>query len=80
MSIVAEIKAVVKQLPGRQKRVLARWLQAQVDDRLSDAEMMAVASEGARELDRREESHANRKSVRSGRSTLAWRPRFVRPW
>ena len=58
MSTVAEIKAAVKQLPGRQKRILAHWLQAQVGDQLTDDEMMAVAAEGTRELDRRENAQA----------------------
>ena len=54
MSTVMEIKQAVSKLPPRQKRALARWLQAQVDDHLNDEEMMAIAAEGARALDKRE--------------------------
>ena len=35
---------------------LARWFQRQVADRFTDQEMMAIAAEGARALDRREEA------------------------
>ena len=35
-----------------------RWLQTQVDGRLNDAELMAIATEGARALDRRETAYA----------------------
>jgi hypothetical protein len=59
---VSEIKAAVDRLPARQKRSLARWIQTQVDDRLTDDEMMAIAAEGARELDQREARDAKRKS------------------
>jgi hypothetical protein len=62
VSTVAEIKAALKQLPVAQRKDLARWLHAEVDDRLSDEEMMAIAAEGARALDRREEQDAKRKS------------------
>jgi len=41
---------------------LARWLRAQVHDRLSDEEMMAIATEGARALDEREAAYAKRKT------------------
>ena len=58
MSTVAEIKVAVSKLPTRQKFALARWLQAQTDDRLSDEEMMNIAAEGARALDLREARHA----------------------
>ena len=54
MSTVAEIKGAVSKLPPGQKRALAKWLQAKVDDRLSDDEMMGIATEGARALDKRE--------------------------
>jgi len=37
-------------------------MQAQVSDRLSDDEMMTVAAEGARALDRREAQYAKRKA------------------
>jgi hypothetical protein len=33
---------------------LVRWLRTQVDDRLSDDAMMAIAADGARALDERE--------------------------
>lgn len=62
MSSVAEIKAAVQRLPVRQKRNLAKWLQTQVDDRFTDDEMMAIAAEGARALEMREEEDAKRKS------------------
>ncbi len=54
MSTVTEIKLAVGKLPLRKQRALARWLQAQVDDRPSDEEMMAIAAAGARVLDQRE--------------------------
>ena len=54
MSTVAEIKEAVARLPERQKIRFARWMQTQVHDRLSDDEMMGIAAEGARALDRRE--------------------------
>lgn len=47
MSTVTEIKLAVGKLPPRKQ-------QAQVDDRPSDEEMMAIAAEGARVLDQRE--------------------------
>jgi hypothetical protein len=62
VSTVAEIKEAVTRLPARQKLQFARWMQAQVSDRLSDDEMMAIAAEGARTLDRREAQYAKRKS------------------
>ena len=62
MSTVVEIKRAVGKLPPRKKLALARWLQAQVDDRLSDDDMMAIAAEGARALDKREAAHAKRKA------------------
>ena len=54
MSTVAEIKAAVTRLPERKKIQFARWMQTRVPDRLSDDDMMAIAAEGARVLDRRE--------------------------
>ncbi len=54
MSTVVEIKQAVRKLPPRQKLALAKWLQAQVSDRLSDDEMMAIAADGAQALDKRE--------------------------
>ena len=54
VSTVAEIKVAVSKLATRQKVALARWLQTQTDDRLTDEEMMKIAAEGARALDRRE--------------------------
>jgi hypothetical protein len=62
MSTVTEIKQAVGKLPPRKKLALARWLQAQVDDRLNDEELMAIATEGARALDRREAGYAKRKA------------------
>ena len=60
MSTVTEIKQAVSKLPSRKKLELARWLQKQVGDRLSDEEMMAIAADGARALDRREAAYAKR--------------------
>jgi len=62
VSTVAEIKTAVNKLPARQKRALARWMQTQTDDRLTDDEMMNMAAEGARALDRRESRYAKRKA------------------
>jgi hypothetical protein len=62
MSTVTEIKEAVSKLPARKKLALARWLQAQVDDRPNDDELMAMAAEGARALDRREAAYAKRKA------------------
>ena len=62
MSTVTEIKQAVSSLPPRKKLALVRWMQAQVDDRLSDEAMMSVAAAGARELDKREAAHAKRKT------------------
>ena len=62
MSTVTEIKQAVKRLPPQKKLALARWLQAQMDDRPTDAEMMAIAAEGARALDKREAAYAKRKA------------------
>ena len=62
MSTVTEIKQAVSKLPQRKKLALVRWLHAQVDDRLNDDEMMAIAAEGARALDQREAAYAKRKA------------------
>jgi len=62
MSTVAEIKEAVTRLPERQKIRFARWMQTQIHDRLSDDEMMKIAAEGARTLDRRETQYAKRKA------------------
>jgi hypothetical protein len=59
--LAREIKQAVGKLPPRKKLALARWLRAQVDDRLSDEEMMAIAAEGARVLDKREAALPNAK-------------------
>ena len=59
---VMEIKEAVCKLPARKKRALARWLQAQVDDRLTDADMMAIAAAGAQALEKREAACAKRKA------------------
>lgn len=62
MSTVAEIKEAVARLPERQKIQIARWMQTQISDQLSDDEMMSIAAEGARALDRREARYAKRKT------------------
>jgi hypothetical protein len=62
MSTVAEIKEAVIRLPERQKIQFARWMQTQIRDSLSDEEMMEIAAEGARVLDRREANYAKRKA------------------
>jgi hypothetical protein len=62
VSTVTEIKDAVTKLPPRKKQALARWLQNQIGDHLADQEMMAVAAEGARALDRREAADAKRKT------------------
>ena len=62
VSTIAEIKEAVIKLPPRKKQALARWLQSQLGDHLSDQEMMAIAAEGARALDRREAADAKRKA------------------
>jgi hypothetical protein len=62
MSTVVELTQAFTRLPERQQVRLARWLQSQVDDHLSEDEMMAIAAEGARTLDRREARHAKRKA------------------
>jgi hypothetical protein len=62
MSTVTEIKQAVNSLPRRKKVALAHWLQTQVSARLTEEEMMAIAAEGARVLDRREAAHAKRKA------------------
>ena len=62
MSTVLEIKQAVVKLPPRKKLALARWLQAQLDDRLGDEDILAIAAEGARALDEREAAYAKRKA------------------
>jgi hypothetical protein len=62
MSTVTEIKQAVNKLPASKKLALIRWLQTQVDDRLSDDEIMLIAAEGARALDKREAAYAKRKA------------------
>jgi hypothetical protein len=62
VSTVTEIKQAVIKLPPRKKQALARWLQTRIGDHLSDQEMMAIAAEGARALDRREAVDAKRKA------------------
>jgi hypothetical protein len=49
----------IRKLPPRKKKALARWLETQMDDQVTDEEMMTIASEGARVLDAREAMHAN---------------------
>jgi len=62
VTTVAEIKQAVRQLPQQKKLALVQWLHTQVDDRLNDEEMMALAAEGARALDKREAAYAKRKA------------------
>jgi hypothetical protein len=62
VSTVTEIKQAVSKLPPRKKLALALWLNKQVDDRLSDEAMMAIAAAGARALDKREAADAKRKT------------------
>jgi hypothetical protein len=62
MSTVTEIKQAVSKLPPRQKQALARWLNSQTGDRLTDKEMMEIAAVGARALDEREAAYAKRKA------------------
>ena len=62
MSTVTEIKQAVNKLPASKKLALIRWLQTQVDDRLSDDEMTVLAAQGARALDKREADYAKRKA------------------
>ena len=62
MSTVTEIKQAVRKLPPRKKLALARWLETQVSDRLTEEEMMAIAAEGARVLGRSEAVYAKRKT------------------
>ena len=62
MSTVAEMKHAFTRLPQRQRVQFTRWVQRQADDRLTDDEMMALAAEGARALDKREAKHATRKA------------------
>jgi len=62
VSTVTEIKEAVTRLPPRKKQALARWLQSQIGDHLSDQEMMTIAAKGARALDRREAADAKRKT------------------
>jgi hypothetical protein len=62
MSTVTEIKQAVSKLPQRKKLELVQWLHTQVDDRLNDEEMMSLAAEGARALDKREATYAKRKA------------------
>ena len=56
------IVSAVSKLPPRKKLALARWLETQVSDCLTDEEMMAIAADGARVLDRREAAYAKRKT------------------
>ena len=44
------------------KLELVQWLHTQVDDRLNDEEMLSLAVEGARALDKREATYAKRKA------------------
>jgi len=62
MSTVAEMKQAFSRLPGPKKIEFVRWVQTQVTDRLSDEELMELAAEGARALDKREADHAKRET------------------
>jgi hypothetical protein len=62
VSTVAEIKEAVTRLSERKKIQFTRWMQTQVDDSLNVDEMMAIAAEGARTLDRREARYAKHKA------------------
>jgi hypothetical protein len=62
MSTVAEIKQAVSKLPQQKKLALVQWLHTQVGDRLNDEDLMALAAEGARALDKREAVYAKRKA------------------
>lgn len=56
------MKRAFTRLPQRQKAQFAHWLQTQLDARLTDDEMMKIAAEGARALDKREAEDAKRKA------------------
>jgi hypothetical protein len=60
----------VSKLPQRKKLALVQWLHTQVDDRLNDEEMMAIAAEGARALDKRESQCSWRRSKNESSSGL----------
>ena len=62
MSTVTEIKQAVSKLSQRKKLELVQWLDTQVGDRLNDEELMTLAAEGARRLDKREAAYAKRKA------------------
>jgi hypothetical protein len=62
MSTVTEIKQAVSKLPQRKKLALVQWLHTQVDDHLSDDDLMVIAAEGAQALDKREAAYAKRKA------------------
>ena len=62
VSTVTEIKQAVSKLPQRKKLALVQWLYTQVDDRLNDEDLMALAAVGARALDKREAAYAKRKA------------------
>ena len=57
-----EIKQAVSKLSKRKKLALVQWLHTRVDDRLNDGEMMALAAEGARALDKREAAYDTQSS------------------
>lgn len=52
----------MSKLPQRKKLALVQWLYTQVDDRLNDEDLMALAAVGARALDKREAAYAKRKA------------------
>jgi hypothetical protein len=60
MSTVADMKQAFVRLPQKDKQRFARWLKAQVKDSLTDDELMEIAAEGARRLDKREVEYAKR--------------------
>ena len=62
VSTVLEIKRAVNKLPPRKRLALAQWFQLQVIDRLTNDEMMAMAADGARALDKREAAYGKAKA------------------
>jgi hypothetical protein len=71
MKTLLEMKRAFTRLPKPQKVQFARWLQTQVDDRLSDDEMMAIAAAGARIRPPGSYTCQTQSAVKSGRWILA---------
>jgi hypothetical protein len=61
-TVVLKSKKLSRDCPSGKKFKLRAGWQTQVSDRLSDDEMMEIAAEGARALDRREAQYAKRKA------------------